>query len=87
MPKKRRFHCPTFTPHISLTVWLADSLLGVNGAAQAPSKHKVRTRDKIGELQEENRKLRELVAHLSKLALTRITESAEPEEQPANTES
>jgi hypothetical protein len=55
--------------------------------AQAPSKHKVRTWDKIGELQEENRKLRELVAHLSKLALTRITESAEPEEQPANTES
>ena len=55
--------------------------------AQAPSKHKVRTRDKIGELQEENRKLRELVAHLSKLALTRITESAEPEEQPANTAS
>jgi hypothetical protein len=38
-------------------------------------------------LREENRKLRELVAHLSKLALTRITESAEPEEQAANTES
>ena len=55
--------------------------------AQAPSKHKVRTRDRLGELQEENRKLRELVAHLSKLALTRITEPAEPEEQPANTES
>jgi hypothetical protein len=54
--------------------------------AQAPSKHKVRTRDRLGELQEENRKLRELVAHLSKLALTRITESTEPEEQPANTE-
>jgi len=54
--------------------------------AQAP-KHKVKTRDKIGELREENRKLRELVAHLSKLALTRITESAEPEEQSANTES
>ena len=54
---------------------------------QAPPKHKVRTRDKIGELQEENRKLRELVAHLSKLALTRITEPAEHEEQPANTES
>ena len=55
--------------------------------AQAPPKHKVKTRDKIGELREENRQLRELVAHLSKLALTRITESAEPEEQPANTES
>jgi len=35
---------------------------------QALSKHKVKTRDKIGELREENRKLRELVAHLSKLA-------------------
>ena len=55
--------------------------------AQAPSNHKVKTRDKIGELREENRKLRELVAHLSKLALTRITESSEPEEQSANTES
>ena len=55
--------------------------------AQAPSKHKVKTRDKIEELREENRKLRELVAHLSKLALTRIAESAEPEEQSANTES
>jgi hypothetical protein len=55
--------------------------------AQALSKHKVKTRDKIEELREENRKLRELVAHLSKLALTRIAESAEPEEQSANTES
>jgi len=54
--------------------------------AQALSKHKVKTRDKIGELREENRKLRELVAHLSKLALTRIAESSEPEEQSANTE-
>jgi hypothetical protein len=43
--------------------------------AQAPSKHKVGTRDKVGELLEENRKLRELVAHLSKLALTRIITS------------
>ena len=55
--------------------------------AQALPKHKVKTRDKIGELREENRKLRELVAHLSELALTRITESSEPEEQPVNTES
>jgi hypothetical protein len=55
--------------------------------AQALPKHKVKTRDKIGELREENRKLRELVAHLSELALTRITESPDPEEQPVNTES
>jgi hypothetical protein len=40
----------------------------------------LKARDKIGELREENRKLRELVAHLSELALTRITESSEPEE-------
>jgi hypothetical protein len=50
-------------------------------------KRKVKTRNKIEELREENRKLRELVAHLSKLALTRIAEAAEPEEQSANTES
>jgi len=53
----------------------------------SPPKRKVKTRDKIEELREENRKLRELVAHLSKLALARITESAEPEEQSADTES
>jgi hypothetical protein len=55
--------------------------------AQAQPKHKVKTRDKIGELREENRKLREMVAHLSKIALTRITEPPELEEQSANTES
>jgi len=51
--------------------------------AQAPSKHKVKPRDKIGELREENRKLRELVAHLSKLAIARIAEAAESEEEQA----
>ena len=55
--------------------------------ARALPKRKLKTRDEVEELREENRKLRELVAHLSKLALTRITESTEPEEQPANTES
>jgi hypothetical protein len=55
--------------------------------AQALSKHKSKTGDEIEKLREENRKLRELVAHLSKLALTRITESAEAEEHSTNTES
>ena len=54
--------------------------------AQALSKHKVKTRDKIGELREENRKLRELVAHLSELAVTQITEAVESGEQSASTE-
>jgi len=55
--------------------------------AQALPKRKVKTRTEIEELREENRRLRELVAHLSKLALTRIAEAAEPEEQSANTKS
>ena len=45
--------------------------------AQALPKRKVKTRNEIEELREENRQLRELVAHLSKLALERVTEIAE----------
>ena len=48
--------------------------------AQALPKRKVKTQTKIEELREENRRLRELVAHLSKLALSRITEAAKAEE-------
>jgi hypothetical protein len=55
--------------------------------AQALPKRKVKTQTKIEELREENRRLRELVAHLSKLALGRITEAAKAEEQPAGAES
>ena len=55
--------------------------------AQALPKRKVKTQTEIEELREENRRLRELVAHLSKLALGRITEAAEPEEQSASAES
>jgi len=54
---------------------------------QALPKRKVKTQTEIEELREENRRLRELVAHLSKLALGRITEAAEPEEQSASAES
>jgi hypothetical protein len=50
--------------------------------AQLP-KRKPSIRNEIEELREENRQLRELVAHLSKLAVARITEAAESEEQPA----
>jgi hypothetical protein len=52
--------------------------------AQALPKRKIKTRNEIEELREENRRLRELVAHLSKLALTRITEAAEPGEGSAS---
>jgi hypothetical protein len=55
--------------------------------AQALPKRKIKTRDEIEELREENRKLRELVAHLSKVAVARITEAAEPGEQSASAES
>ena len=55
--------------------------------AQALPKRKVITRNEIEELRKENRRLRELVTHLSKLALGRIIEAAEPEEQSASAES
>jgi hypothetical protein len=55
--------------------------------ARALPKRKLKTRDEVEELREENRKLRELVAHLSKVAVTRITEAAEPVERSASAES
>jgi hypothetical protein len=46
--------------------------------AQVLPKRKVKTQNEIEELREENQQLRELVAHLTKLALERVTEIAEP---------
>jgi hypothetical protein len=46
-----------------------------------------RARNEIEELREENRQLRELVAHLSQLALIRIAEAAKPREQVSGAES
>ncbi|MFZ0148796.1 MAG: hypothetical protein WAM72_10710 [Xanthobacteraceae bacterium] len=51
--------------------------------AQLLPKRKRSARNEIEELREENRQLRELVAHLSKLAIARITEAAESEEEQA----
>jgi transposase-like protein len=52
--------------------------------AQPLPKRRVKAQNEIEELREENRRLRELVAHLSKLALERVTEIAEPGEPPTN---
>jgi hypothetical protein len=52
--------------------------------ARALPKRKVKTPNEIEELREENRRLRELVAHLSKLAVERITETVEPGEPSAS---
>jgi hypothetical protein len=46
-----------------------------------------RVRSEIDELRDENRQLRELVAHLSKLVLIRIAEAAKPGEKLAAAES
>jgi hypothetical protein len=54
--------------------------------AQALPKHKVRTLNEMEELREENRQLRELVAHLSKLVLVQIAEPTKSEAQAADTD-
>ena len=53
---------------------------------QTPLRRKPKTRNELEEIREENKQLRELVAHLSELILTRITEAVEPEEQSASAE-
>jgi hypothetical protein len=52
--------------------------------AQRVPKRKPSTRNEIEALREENRQLRELVTHLSKLALIRIAEAAGSEEEQAS---
>ena len=47
--------------------------------AQALPKPKIKTQSEIEQLREENRQLRELVAHLAKLVLDRIADTAKPE--------
>jgi hypothetical protein len=41
-------------------------------------KPKAKTQNQIAELSEENRRLREIVAYLSEVVLTRIAETTEP---------
>ena len=48
---------------------------------RVPATGKRKTRNELEELREENKQLREVVAHLSELVLTQIAEAAEPEEQ------
>jgi hypothetical protein len=54
--------------------------------AQTLPKRKPKTRNELEDLREENKQLRELVAHLSELILTRITDAVEPGEQSARAE-
>jgi hypothetical protein len=49
--------------------------------AQALPKPKIKPPNEIEQLREENRQLRELVAHLTKLTLDRIADAAKPEEE------
>jgi hypothetical protein len=55
------------------------------GRSKQSNRH--RARSEIDELREENKQLREVVAHLSKLVLIRIAEGAKPGEQLAAPES
>src|SRR5215471_3864919 len=52
--------------------------------AQALPKPKIESKDEIEQLREENRQLRELVAHLAKLTMDRIADAAKPEEEPTH---
>lgn len=56
------------------------------GRIQRSGRRKISTLNEIEELREENRQLRELVAHLSKLVLVRIADPARSEEQAARTD-
>ena len=53
--------------------------------AQVP-KRRIKPRSEIQRLREENRQLRELVVHLSKLAVTQITQAVETGEHSAPAE-
>jgi hypothetical protein len=52
--------------------------------AQALPKPKIEFKDEIEQLREENRQLRELVAHLAKLTMDRIADAAKPEDEPTH---
>jgi hypothetical protein len=56
------------------------------GRIQRSGRRKIRTLNEIEELREENRQLRELVAHLSKLMLVRIADATRSEQQAAHTD-
>jgi hypothetical protein len=56
------------------------------GRMQGSSRRNIRILNEIEELREENRQLRELVAHLSKLVLVRIADATRSEEQPAHSD-
>jgi hypothetical protein len=56
------------------------------GRIQRSGGRKIRTLNEIEELREENRQLRELVAHLSKLVLVRIADASRSEERTADTD-
>jgi hypothetical protein len=55
-------------------------------AAQIRPSRKRKTRNELEELRQENKQLRETVAHLSKLVLTQIAAAAELKEQSASAE-
>jgi hypothetical protein len=54
--------------------------------AQIRPSRKRKTRNELEELRQENKQLRETVAHLSKLVLTQIAGAAELKEQSASAE-
>jgi hypothetical protein len=56
------------------------------GRIQRSGRRKIRTLNEIEELREENRQLRELVAHLSKLVLVRIADATRSEEPTTRTD-
>ena len=50
------------------------------------AKTKTKTQNQLAELSEENRRLREIVAYLSEVVLTRIAEATEPAGQSGGAE-
>jgi hypothetical protein len=75
-----------FAPHVRLTIpiefdsaWASWTKWKIFMGRRP--KPKTKTQNQLEELSEENRRLREIVAYLSEVVLTRITETTEPAER------
>lgn len=81
-----------FAPHVRLTIpnesdsGLGELDRGGDRFMGRKPKPKAKIQNQLEELSEENRRLREIVAYLSEVVLTRIADAVEPGELSASTQ-